>query len=403
MESFESTSFKKRPTEESSQENNFEEDLTDRFLDLLEKEPTIEEVVREIKIRFNEMEVVTKRAFDDSLEAARSHERLRIIDLFAQRSALHYMSLQKIMVEMLELATHLSEEEKDGVVEESQNIAVFYEGHTLLSFYANRAGLDKKNVDSLRRNTENAALQQFMAQFYLKNHSELGQVEGKLDSYGRRAFGSDESYGAFKRGVVSLADAYNHIKSFGHQAFFPPPKMDAETEIDLVSVDSEIYEKNINEMDEFFESNFSLSDLKGMESKFKSPVYGIQVKTRHGLKETYPEIKEEEKDLNGLLSELSLAMEDFGGLDSRVIEETRINTSEVKSVTGNDSSAVVFSCRPISDRTFSFGTESKFSENSYDKERFKVKDDIQELSTFMGRTEGLGSMYIFVDQEEAQN
>ena len=390
-------------SEEVSKEKIFEEDLTDRFFTLLEKEPATGEVVREMKVRFNEMEVVTKRAFDDSLESARSHERLEIIDLFARRSALHYRSLQKIMVEMLELATHLSEEEVDEVIKESHKIAVFYEGHTLLSFYANRTGLDKRGVDSLKRNTENAALQQYMARFYLENSGELEDVEKKLDSYGKRAFGSEIGYEAFKKGVISLADAYNHMESLGRRAFFPPPKMDAEIEMDLISVDSEVYDKNADELEEFFNSNFSLKDLKELESKFDAPVYGVQVKTRHGLKDIYPDIEEGEKGLDEILKELSLSQDDLDGLDSRVIEETKVSSSNIESVTGGGSSAVVFSCEPIPDRTFSFGNDGGSRSGGSDRETERIKGDIQEAGIFMGRTEGVGSMYVFVEQLQDQN
>ncbi len=408
MESFEKQFSKKEiNNKESVEDNFFEDESIDRFLTLLEKEPKAEDIVKEIKTRFNEMETVTKRAFDDSLESVSSHERLRMVDLFARRSALDYISLHKTLVEMLDFASYLSEEEKETIIEESQKTAKFFEGHTLLSFYANRKGLEKKkSIDSLKRNTENAALQQFMAQYYLRHFDNLENIEGKLDSYGRRAFGSEEDYESFKRGVVSLADAYSHIESMGKKAYFPPPRMDAENEIDLISIDPDTNEEKKEEIEEFFYKDFSLNDLVEFGSNLESSVYGIQVKTRHKLKDTYKEVDDSGLKLNDLLKDLPFDGEDFEGLDSKVVEDTEIHLNNTESVTGKNSSAIIFSCEPVSERSFTFGgvsEEDVLNKKNIDKNTKKIASDIQEISTFMGRKKDLGTMYVFVEQEDDQN
>lgn len=402
MPSPESANFQKsqESTIEKEESPELKEVLSERFLDVLAKNPSTEKIVQELKNRFNEMETATKSAFDKSLDLTRAPERVKIVESFTEKTALEYISLHKKLVGMLDLMPELEGAEREQIIEESQKTVAFYEGHTLLSFYVNRHSEKKKSVDSLIKNTENAALQQSLAKYYLRHRDDLDEIEPRLDTYGKKAFGSKEDYEGFKRGVVNLANAYQHLESMGHEVFFPPPRMDAQQAIDLFYIEKSACEEFGDVAKMFSRKNFSAEDFAGLDPSLLSHIYGVQVKTRHNLQETYEDLYRDPhkpKSLNQILEEMSLDKSCFDCLDEDVVRNTKVLSNSMKGVTNHESLATMFICPPIKGRSYSFHGDPSENMDATDRRTKKARDDIQELITFLGRNSNIGSVYVFVE------
>ena len=375
--------------------------ISDRFWEMLDKAPSTKKIVGEIKNHFNEMERSTNRAFDDSLDSAKNPERLGLIKDFAEVKTLEYFSLHEALIEKLDFVSELTEEEKEEIIQESGNTAVLYEGRTLLSFYANRNNEKKKSINSPVRNTENAALQQSLAKYYLRHPDDLENIEQRLDNYGKKVLGSEEEYESLKRGVISLANAYKHLESLGNNVFFPPPEMDALQEIDLLCIENSD-DGGFGETEKaFFNSNFSVEELKKLDPDLLSCVYGVQVKTGHNLEEIYGNIGhgfDNPETLDELLEEMSLDESCFDCLDENVVKETTVFSNLVKDgVNHCKSIATIFKCPSVERSPYSYNENFYEKITAMDQKIKKVVNDIQSSVNFSRQIPEIGSEYLFVE------
>lgn len=407
MSSLESLNFQDNQKPESivSEENvalKSEDFISDRFLEILDKNPSVEKIVEGIKSQFNEVETATNNSFNKSLDLAKSPERVRLIELFAEKTGLDYFSLHENFVEMLDLVPDLKEEEREKIIQESEKTLALCEGRTLLSFYANRNPENKKKLTSPDTNTEKAALQQSLAKYYLHHSDKLEGIQVRLDNFGKKALGSEEEYERIKRGVFSLANAYQHLESMGHQVFFPPPEMDARREIDLLYVEN-LSSENLSETEKaFFNGNFSVEELANLDPSLLSRVSGVQVKTGHNLKETYGNLfhsLDNPEPLKDVLQGASLDESCFDCLSEEVVKKTTVSLSLVRKGVGHCKSlATVFACPSVEKSPYSS------NENFYEKMRTmsrKAQEIIKNVQSSVNFSEqvprGIGSAYVFVE------
>ena len=363
---------------------------------MLDKNPSTKDIAGKIKGSFNEMETATYKAFSESIDSAKGPERVEKIEAFVDLSALEYISLHEKLTEDLELAD-LDENEREEIFQISQETAAFCEGRSLLALYANRNNEKKKSMSSLPKNTENAALQQSLAKYYLRHSDNLDEIEPRLDRYGKKAFGSEEDYESFNRGVVSLTDAYRHIESMGYDVFFPPPKMDAEQAIDLFYTDEQAQEYFDGDMESFFSKNFSMDDLTRLNPEIRSHIYGVQVKTRHNLKNTYEDLFEDHlsklERFEDMLNELSVNNVHVG-FNEKISEATEFSSNETEGMRKENSLAMMFKRPPVEKASYSSNGELYEDE---DPRKNKIIKDLQEIGSFFCQNSIFGSAYILVE------
>ena len=383
-------------TAETEVEPELEKVFSDRLLDLLDKNPSTKDIAGEFKRSFNEMETVTYKTFSEVIDSARGFERREKIKAFVNLSALEYISLHEELTENLELAD-LDENEREEIFQTSQETAAFCEGRSLLALYANRNNEKRKGMSSLDKNTENAALQQSLAKYYLRYSDNLDEIEPRLDKYGEKVFGSKEEYESFNRGVVSLTDAYRHIESMGHKAFFPPPEMDAGQAIDLFYIDKNAQEYFDGDMESFFSKNFSMDDLASLDPEVRSHIYGVQVKTRHNLKNTYEDFFENHlsrsEKFEDMLNELSVNNVHVG-FNENISEATEFSSNETEGLRKENSLAMMFKRPPVEE--VSYSSDGELYEDE-DPRKNKIIKDLQEIGSFFCQNSIVGSAYILVE------
>ena len=412
MSSPESLNFQEQefqvPAVETEKKSDFEpeEFISNRFWEILDKNPLTKEIVGEIKNNFNELVKVDNKVFGDSLDSSKNIERLDLIKAFTEKTTLDYFSLNEKFIENLDFVSELNEEDRKEIIQESKNTSILCEGRTLLSFYAKRNLEKKKSIDSSARNTEKAALQQSLAKYYLRHFDDLENIESRLDNYGKKLLDSEEEYESLKRGVVSLANAYKHLESMGNDVFFPPPEMDAKREIDLLCVENSD-DGSFGEIEKaFLKGNFSIEDLKELDPVLLSHISGVQVKTGHNLEEIYGNLChnfDNPESLEELLEKMSLDESCFDCLPEKVVKETTVFLNLIKNgVHHYESIATIFKCPSIKRSPYSYNENFPEKISEMERKIKKVVNDIQASVSFSGQIPEIGSEYLFVESMQKE-
>jgi hypothetical protein len=264
------------------------------------------------------------------------------------------------------------------------------------------AEIERKLPSGHWRESEIAALQQSMAKYYLRNADLMGQIGGRLDKYFfENVFkGSDRDFNSYKYGVINLANACLHLESKGFRVFFPPARLDARNQIDLVCVEETAMAEFEYEVNEFFTRGYSIEDLSSIDPALAAHVYVTQVKSRGNLAQTYKDISQEGSTLTDVIQAQSLSESHFDELDADIIEKTRVSTNELKGVTSNQSRAVVYTCPPVRGRSFVY--RSGMSDNMHNelgRSEQKFRDDTREAIAFAGQAvHSVAKAYIYVEE-----
>ncbi|MCK5096346.1 MAG: hypothetical protein KAR24_03265 [Candidatus Pacebacteria bacterium] len=370
-----------------------------RFEKEIEKDPSPENTLRKMKDCFNQTEGAVKRMFDEVVLNAGKYERVNDIQNLAYRSSLGCTALKDELIS--KIPEGISVREREDLIEEMEETSVYYKGRALLSFVSQREEIDKKkHSDPATRNTERAALQQTLAQYYLEHADIMEKVNPRLDVYAvGSVFNSMDDYGAFRYGVINLANACLHLESQGFETFFPPAKLDAKQQIDLVGVKKSAMEEYGDEIRELLRRGYSTKDLSELDPELAASICVVQVKSRGNLERTYSKVEDANGELPKILKSMSLDKSDFDGVNNTIMSETVIQMNELEGVTKNKSRAAVCICPPVEKQGYSSdGYSSSSMSGNFRSPVDKFKKDTREMMAFMGQVLNVASAYIYVEE-----
>lgn len=396
--SIESPVLEKLPFEE---EPSFLEKHINTFFNEITKADDLspEKIKTGVKTAFNEVGIEVMKRVKPTIEKASRFKRLEIIERCIQETAYYYADLHDELLEISLLAEgsqNITSEKIIEIREEIKDTLTTYEGRTLLSMYVNR----NKTFDSKTYNTENAALQQFLAKYYIRNSDNMEKIGPRLDTFGKKIFekvfgkserDEDHPYEQIKKGVISLAEATMHLESQGNRVFFPPPRIDAEKEIDLFAIEGSLAERFENELSDLFSRNFSIEELssKNIDPEILKNIRIIQVKTCRPLLEKYIDTRKDYEQtptpLEKILEETTLNTIDLGETNEKIIKETTFQTNTISGIGNHRSRVAVLSCDVIpTGAVVSYSSDYEVANNLKGSKK-AIAEDLKEAISFFRR------------------